>query len=121
MVLENVAVDQEETASQKAELDTLCQPLASPVKKKSRQFKIDIFQDWCKACGICVAFCSHDCLTLDEESAHLKADSDRCTGCGWCEIHCPDFAISVREEKRELSETDVEDAAFLETPLVKSA
>jgi len=61
-----------------------------------KRFQIDIFRDWCKACGICAAFCPRHCIQLDEEGSPFVEDSSRCTGCGWCELHCPDFAISVR-------------------------
>lgn len=69
-----------------------------PAGPKERRFKIDIFEAWCKACGICVAFCPQGCLARDEEGVATIVAAERCTGCGWCEIHCPDFAIAVREE-----------------------
>lgn len=85
------------------------QPKASP-KKPARVYEIDIFEAWCKACGICVAFCPKKCLVQDEEGTPVIAHPELCNGCGWCEIHCPDFAISVREKKarrhRELNEED---------------
>ena len=62
----------------------------------AKQYKIDIFEAWCKSCGICVAFCPKGCLEQDEEHRPLIPRPDLCSGCGWCEIHCPDFAISVR-------------------------
>lgn len=62
----------------------------------AKQYKIDIFEAWCKSCGICVAFCPKGCLEQDEERSPLVTRQDLCSGCGWCEIHCPDFAISVR-------------------------
>jgi len=71
--------------------------------KDVKRFEIDIFRDWCKCCGICVAFCPRECIALDDEGAPTKVDSDRCTGCGWCEMHCPDFAISVRPRNGEQS------------------
>jgi 2-oxoglutarate ferredoxin oxidoreductase subunit delta len=66
--------------------------------------KIDIFRAWCKACGICVAFCPKGVLVIDEEGYPLVNDLDACTGCGWCEIRCPDFAITVESgrKKREV-------------------
>ena len=64
--------------------------------KREREFEIDIFQGWCKSCGICAAFCPRECIELDEEGSPMVKDGARCSGCGWCEIHCPDFAISVR-------------------------
>jgi len=69
-------------------------------------YKINIFRDWCKSCGICAAFCPRQCLSLDAEGAPVVDKADRCTGCRWCELHCPDFAICVREVEKA-----VEDAA----------
>ncbi len=74
---------------------------AHAAEKEKKAFEIDIFRAWCKACGICAAFCPRECLDRDEEGAPFVKDADRCTGCGWCELHCPDFAISVRQKKPE--------------------
>lgn len=65
-------------------------------EKAKKSFEIDIFMGWCKACGICAAFCPRECIGQDENGAPVVADASRCSGCGWCELHCPDFAISVR-------------------------
>jgi 2-oxoglutarate ferredoxin oxidoreductase subunit delta len=65
--------------------------------RPEKPYEIDIYRAWCKACGICVAFCPWKCLSVDEEGNPVVTHPERCTGCGWCEIHCPDFAISVRE------------------------
>ena len=59
-------------------------------------FDIEIFEAWCKGCGICVAFCPRACLGQDEGGTPRVFHPEQCSGCGWCEIHCPDFAISVR-------------------------
>ncbi|MBM4274717.1 MAG: 4Fe-4S ferredoxin [Deltaproteobacteria bacterium] len=64
---------------------------------EKKQYEIDIFPDWCKACGICAAFCPRQCITQDAEGRPVIADRERCTGCRWCELHCPDFAICVKE------------------------
>ena len=42
------------------------------IKKKleregKKLFKQEIFQDWCKACGICIAFCPADVFGKDEQ------------------------------------------------------
>jgi 2-oxoglutarate ferredoxin oxidoreductase subunit delta len=68
----------------------------STPERLGKDFEIDIFRGWCKACGICAAFCPRNCIETDEEGSPLVKDANRCTGCGWCEVHCPDFAISVR-------------------------
>jgi 2-oxoglutarate ferredoxin oxidoreductase subunit delta len=69
-------------------------------KKKKEEAKIDIFHAWCKACGICVAFCPTGALAKDEAGYPYVDDLDKCINCGWCEIRCPDFAITV-EKKTE--------------------
>ncbi len=71
--------------------------------KKKELPKIDIFRAWCKACGICVAFCPTGVLAMDETGYPYVKDIEKCINCGWCEIRCPDFAITVEkgaEEKR---------------------
>jgi NAD-dependent dihydropyrimidine dehydrogenase PreA subunit len=64
------------------------------------EYRINIYRDWCKGCGICAAFCPRHCLGLDAEGNPVVEKSERCTGCRWCELHCPDFAICVREVKQ---------------------
>jgi 2-oxoglutarate ferredoxin oxidoreductase subunit delta len=76
-------------------------------KKRERMtYEIDIFRAWCKACGICAAFCPRQCIELDEEGSPVVTAPERCTGCGFCEIHCPDFAISVVQKRAKRTEED---------------
>ena len=56
-----------------------------------------IFYDWCKACGICIAFCPKEVFDRDEEGKPVIARPDECNGCRFCELHCPDFAITIKE------------------------
>jgi len=51
--------------------------------------------DWCKGCGICVAFCPKEALELVNGKVHLK-DADSCVLCGMCEMRCPDYAIYLK-------------------------
>jgi 2-oxoglutarate ferredoxin oxidoreductase subunit delta len=71
--------------------------VASPEDKPRPQYRIGIYRDWCKACGICAAFCPRQCLSLDPQGRPVVDQARRCTGCRWCELHCPDFAICVKE------------------------
>jgi 2-oxoglutarate ferredoxin oxidoreductase subunit delta len=74
-------------------------PQQKKTKRKKREFEIDIYRAWCKACGICVAFCPAQVFGRGEEGYPEVRDPEACIGCGWCEIHCPDFAITVHEKK----------------------
>jgi len=75
-------------------------PECFPEEKPHPEYRINIYRDWCKSCGICAAFCPRQCLSLDAEGAPVVDKADRCTGCRWCELHCPDFAICVREVEK---------------------
>jgi 2-oxoglutarate ferredoxin oxidoreductase subunit delta len=70
-------------------------------KKKKEDPKIDIYKAWCKACGICVAFCPTGALAKDEAGNPYVKDIKKCISCGWCEIRCPDFAIRVEQKAKE--------------------
>ena len=55
-----------------------------------------IKEEWCKGCGICVAFCPKDVLELYD--GKVKAvNRDACINCGLCELRCPDYAIYLEE------------------------
>jgi len=56
---------------------------------------LDIIDDWCKSCDICVRLCPERCLELNELQIVRLKDADACTGCRLCEWLCPDFAITV--------------------------
>lgn len=71
------------------------------VKKTKEGPKIDIFRAWCKACGICVAFCPAAALAKDEAGYPYVKDIEKCINCGWCEIRCPDFAITVERKAKK--------------------
>lgn len=56
-----------------------------------------IFRDWCKACGICIAFCPKHVIGRRKDGKPVIERPDDCVGCRFCELHCPDFAITVQE------------------------
>jgi 2-oxoglutarate ferredoxin oxidoreductase subunit delta len=57
-----------------------------------------IFRDWCKCCGICVAFCPKGVIVFNENDLPKISNPDLCIGCRFCELHCPDFAITIRRK-----------------------
>jgi len=79
----------------------------SETKKKKETPKIDIYKAWCKACGICVAFCPTGVLAKDEAGNPYVKDIEKCINCGWCEIRCPDFAITVESKAKGKKKIEV--------------
>ncbi|MFZ7111829.1 MAG: 4Fe-4S dicluster domain-containing protein [Desulfatiglandales bacterium] len=70
-------------------------PKNAHLKEKPR---IEINREWCKGCGICVAFCPHEVLGLDENNKAVANHPENCNLCGMCELRCPDMAIEVLQE-----------------------
>jgi len=66
---------------------------------------IEVKDDWCKGCNLCIERCPVDAL---EESDRLNKKGIRppqlkkeneCNNCRLCELICPDFAITVIPDK----------------------
>jgi len=55
--------------------------------------KVVFFDQWCKRCGICAAFCPTKAIEEDEEGMPYLAHPDQCTLCGLCWMRCPELAI----------------------------
>jgi 2-oxoglutarate ferredoxin oxidoreductase subunit delta len=68
---------------------------------KKEKFEVEFYRDWCKGCGICVAFCPTSALSMSDKGEPEINKPELCTGCTWCEIRCPDFAVQVKEKKEE--------------------
>lgn len=61
--------------------------------------KLEVIVDWCKGCGICVAFCPKSVLSIKSNKVTIE-NEDLCISCGMCEKLCPDYAISVLKDRR---------------------
>ena len=68
---------------------------------------IEVKDDWCKGCNICIERCPVDAL---EESDKLNRrgirppklkDENECNYCRLCELICPDLAIAVIPEEND--------------------
>lgn len=68
---------------------------------KPKLKSLAINRQWCKGCGICVAFCPASVLELDQEDKAVAARIDDCIACGYCALRCPDLAIEVEVQTGE--------------------
>jgi 2-oxoglutarate ferredoxin oxidoreductase subunit delta len=68
--------------------------------KKEKKPAIEINRDFCKGCGICVAFCPKEVLELDDHEKAVVKHPEKCNACMLCELRCPDMAIEVRREQQ---------------------
>lgn len=65
------------------------------------EVKVNINPDWCKGCGICVAFCPKQVLEMNRKDKLEVVRSGDCTACMMCELRCPDLAIEVLTIQKE--------------------
>jgi len=78
-----------------------------PASPATKHFDVAFYHDWCKACGICMAFCPKQIILADKNGKPLVEEADKCIGCRFCELHCPDFAITVSERRPKRRKDDV--------------
>ena len=75
---------------------------AGPTKRHAR---VTVFANWCKGCGLCVAFCPKKVFEEDAEGHPVVAHPELCSACNWCTMHCPDFAIVLKVEDERVEGT----------------
>lgn len=73
-------------------------------KRKLKEHLIN--REWCKGCGICIAFCAKKVLEMDELDKAVPVRPEDCVVCRLCEMRCPDLAIEVLAEE-QVEEEDV--------------
>lgn len=66
---------------------------------ESKGFCIEIRQDRCKGCEICVEFCPKNVFEADKFGRPIVQRSEDCIGCNICSLRCPDFAIEVKPKE----------------------
>jgi 2-oxoglutarate ferredoxin oxidoreductase subunit delta len=76
-------------------------------KKKPKRHLIN--REWCKGCGICVAFCPKKVLELDDKDKAAAVRPADCIGCRLCELRCPDLAIEIVFEEKQDKKNEQDD------------
>lgn len=67
---------------------------------------IEINEDLCKGCALCVAFCPKDVLKISNRFTKRGyhppevVNEEDCTFCENCVLYCPELAIVVEEEEK---------------------
>ncbi|MCR4399253.1 MAG: 4Fe-4S binding protein [Firmicutes bacterium] len=67
-------------------------------------FIVEVDQEQCKGCGLCVHACGKNLMILSErfniKGFHPAAcrDTNACTGCRSCALMCPDWAITISRD-----------------------
>ncbi len=69
--------------------------------------RVIVNQEWCKKCGLCIAFCPKQVLAADELGKVTVVAPDRCIACNICERLCPDYAINIRVSKYLCPDHDI--------------
>ncbi len=65
---------------------------------------VHIFHEWCKGCGICVAFCPKKVLEMGRDQKAHVVHPELCIKCYMCARRCPDLAVTVTEEMERMRE-----------------
>ncbi len=75
---------------------------APAVEPEEVRSYVHIFHEWCKGCGICVAFCPRQVLEMGPDGKAFVARPEQCIRCYLCARRCPDFAVTVTEELEKI-------------------
>ncbi|MFB0559282.1 MAG: FAD-dependent oxidoreductase [Dehalococcoidales bacterium] len=74
--------------------------------------QIEVNQDICSGCAVCIGLCSYDAIQLVESNEKLRAviDDLKCKRCGTCSAACPAGAISIKHFTTEQIIDEIEGA-----------
>lgn len=71
--------------------------------------RIEITEERCKGCGLCVSVCPRKIIALRQDTLNNRGfhpasvtEMSRCIGCAFCATVCPDCAIEVWREDRQV-------------------
>lgn len=65
---------------------------------------IEINEEFCKGCSICIDFCPLNVLVISENINKkgyyppVAENEEACIGCRLCELLCPEFSIMIINE-----------------------
>jgi len=80
--------------------------MAIPTSRTKEPARINIFEEKCNGCGLCVSVCKDFSFKLDNKKVILSGTPlFGCVGCGHCMAICPTHAIEIHG--RELSPGDL--------------
>jgi len=73
--------------------------------------QIEVNQNICSGCGICIAVCSYDAVKLEKSEDGLVSviDDLRCKRCGVCSATCPTDAITIKHFATEQIMAEIEE------------
>jgi NAD-dependent dihydropyrimidine dehydrogenase PreA subunit len=66
-----------------------------PLKYLKDVVTLELDEELCVGCGMCLEVCPHAVFVLGERKAHI-VERDACMECGACARNCPVGAISVQ-------------------------
>ncbi len=72
---------------------------------KKKAFRVEIMDDLCKGCRLCVEFCPKNVLGMTTDKLNARGvqyaeclRQEDCNGCMSCVTICPDAAIELFQE-----------------------
>ena len=82
-----------------------------------KEYKVEVLEDLCKGCNLCVESCPKDLLSISDTingkgyKVAEQKDYQKCNGCSICYDMCPDSAIKIywREKSPQTDEVQEND------------